>query len=120
MSVKICYEDGTMRDYCEETSVADQLVNANHIHITVSDDQGRSASSFLQGLANLSSFDVLPPVELRVEKDNMILGAKVAKQARDLSRKITIYWLAKEMVKLQKKIDTELGDIVKDIKERII
>lgn len=118
MSVKICYNDGTMRDFCEEASIVEQLDNANHVHLLVEEDHGKSAQSFLQKLANISPFEIVPPFDVNVEHKNLLIGAKIAKEAKKLKKQIYLYWLAKEMATLQKKIDSELGDMVKDIKNR--
>lgn len=120
MSVKIFYKKGDTKEYCDKASIFDQLSGASHICITVSEDSGKCADLFLEKLSNLTSFEILPPINLNVKKDDMLVGAQIARKAKKINKKIMIYWLTKEMIKFQQKIDSELSEIAKTIAQRIL
>jgi len=120
MSVRIDYKNGESKEFCEDSPLAEQLEGANHVHITVKEDYGKSAESFLKSVIEVLPIQALPAVNVTVEKEDMIIGAKIAKNAKGVKKNLALFWLIREMVQFQKKIDTQLSDIVKEIKERTV
>jgi hypothetical protein len=116
VSVKICYKNGQKKDFSNESSVADQLKDVDYVHITVTDDYGKSAENFLKCVSEMSPFEIIPPVDLKVEKGDMIIGAKISKNAKNLGQNLALYWLVREIVSFQSRLDNKLNDIIKNIK----
>lgn len=116
MSVKICYKDGNIKDFCDKSPLIEQLKDVDHVYITVTEDYGKSAEMFLKSISKVSPFEPLPPVDLRVEKGNTIIGAKLSKEAKELNKSLALYWVVSEIVNFQKRLDTKLSDMVKTIK----
>lgn len=114
MCVKICYKDGTMKDFCESKSLLDQLNNADHIHISVIDDMGRDAEKFIKTFKN--QLTLIPPLDMRVEVQNSIIGKKIEKKIKKLNKNLAVSWLIKEMVHFQKDLDKSLLNIKNEIK----
>jgi RNase P protein component len=110
MSVKIFYKDGKNKDFVQDECLVDQLSNASMVLVGIEDTQ--KADSFLSAIYNASNYAVLPPVQIKVDHKNTITGAKIARKAKQASKRVAIEWLVKEIIKQQVNLESKLNDII--------
>lgn len=116
MSVKIFYKDGKTKDFSENECVVSQLNNALIVKIEV--DNTKKADCFLSAICDIPSYLILPPVNIKVDHKDTIMGARVARQARCVSKRAALTWLVKEIVKNHANLESRLNDIILTIKEK--
>jgi hypothetical protein len=116
MSVKIVYKNGKIEDYTKEKCLVDQLSDASLVEINIEDIE--KADQFLSDVSNKTRYEILPPVKIKVDHKDTIVGAKIAKKAKQASKATVLMWLAKEIVKNQFNLESRLNDIILTIKEK--
>ncbi len=116
MSVKIFYKNGNTKEFSENECVVAQLSNASIVKIEM--DNTKKADCFLSAVCEIPSYVIMPPVEIKVDHQNTIVGARIARKARCTSKRAALTWLVKEIVKNQANLESKLNDIICTIKER--
>lgn len=117
MSVKIFYKDGKVREFTDKECVVSQLNNASIVKIEV--DNTQKANCFLSAVCEIPDYVVMPPVEIKVDHKDTIIGAKMARKAKSTNKRVAITWLVKEIVKNQANLESKLDDIICTIRERL-
>jgi len=113
MSVKILYLDGKEREYSENEDLISQLDNASTVEIGI--DNPEKANNFLSAVCDIPSYIILPPVTIKVNHQDTIVGAKLARKAKSISKRTAFAWLVKEIIKNQANLESKLSDIIMEI-----
>jgi uncharacterized protein (DUF305 family) len=116
MSVKIFYKDGKNKDFVQDECIISQLSNASMVSVDIEDVE--KADSFLSAVCNAPNYMVLPPIQIMVDHKNTIIGAKIARKAKQTSKRLAIEWLVKEIIKQQVNLESKLDDIISLIRNR--
>lgn len=117
MGVKIFYQDGTQREYSENECVVSQLNNASIVEIGI--DKPEQAYKFLSAVCDTPSYIILPPVTIKVNHQDTIVGARLARKAKCVNKRTVLTWLVKEIVKHQANLESKLNDILLTMKEKL-
>lgn len=114
----VIYKKGKKQKFCPGCPLKDQLKDADMVKITVLDDNGNSAKDFLLRLNKDILNGSIPCVPIEVDRQDSILGARIARQAKMVNKNLQYSNLVEKLVYMQKYIDDKLNDIINYINHR--